>query len=64
MLPGTSQMTYHDLKILTIQETVKEYCQRYHDRLEKHLNNFEGERNNEKTQERKTYRSINLIFHS
>jgi len=34
MLPGTSQMTYHDLKILTIQETVKEYCQRYHDRLE------------------------------
>jgi len=34
-------MTLHrDPKISIIKETIKEFCQRYHDRLEKHPNNL------------------------
>jgi len=43
MFPGSSQMynTLHrDLKIPIIKEIIKEFCQRYRDRLEVHRNNL------------------------
>jgi len=38
MLPGINDTLHRDLKTPTIEETIKEFRQRYHDRLEEHPN--------------------------
>jgi len=60
----TSDTLHPDLKIPTIKQTIKEFCQRYRDRLKVHSNNESRRRNSEKTQEEETHRSIKLIFDS
>jgi len=56
------------LRLSTIKEIIKEFCQRYRDRLEVHPNNFAANfmkaREIMKRQEKETYRFTKLIFYN
>jgi len=65
----TNDMLHRDLKIATIKETIKEFCQRYCDTVKEHPNNLMKAREIVRRLERKRstdlfYGILNRIFHN